>query len=125
MPSVRRRRLSPMRRPRLRLRTVLALIAAVAVASAEGVHAWWRHLADDSGRFYTHEESAAYQAFQEAAATAVAVEAEQRAGEGGPVSARWLRDAAEARDRLPSPRGPSQNTTGVRRSSAADGNPIA
>jgi hypothetical protein len=88
-----------MRWPSLRLRTLLVLVAAVAVASAWGVHAWRRHLADDSGRFYTHEEWAAYQAFQEAAATAVAVEAERKAAEGGPDAARWRREALEARDR--------------------------
>ena len=78
---------------------LLGLVAAVALASALGVHAWRRHLADDSGQFYTHEESAAYQAFQEAAATAVAVQAERKAAEGGPDAARRLREAAEARDR--------------------------
>jgi hypothetical protein len=88
-----------MRRPRLRLRTLLVLVAAVAAASAWGVHAWRRRLADDSGRFYTHEESAAYQAFQEAAATSVAVEAERKAAAGGPDAARWRREAVEARDR--------------------------
>jgi hypothetical protein len=88
-----------MRRPRLRLRTLLLLVAAAAAVSAWGVHAWRRHLADDSGRFYTHEESAAYQAFQEAAATRVADEAERTAAEGGPDAARWERVADDARDR--------------------------
>jgi len=61
-----------MRVLRLRLWMLLVLVAAVGVTTAWGVHTWRRHLADDSGQFYTHEESAAYQAFQEAAATAVA-----------------------------------------------------
>jgi hypothetical protein len=88
-----------MQRPRFRLRTILVLIAVAAVASAWGVRAWRRHLADDSGQFYTHEESAAYEAFQEAAAKAVAVEAERKAAAGGPDAAHWEREAVEARRR--------------------------
>src|SRR3954453_4828426 len=88
-----------MRRPRLRLWTLLVLIAVVAVITAWGVHSRRRRLADDSGRFYTHGEWAAYQAFQEAAATALAVEAERKAAEGGADVLRWAREAAEARHR--------------------------
>jgi hypothetical protein len=83
----------------LGLRALLVLVAAVGLASAWGVHVWRRHLADDRGRFYTHEESVSYHAFQEAAATAVAVEAERKAAEGGPDAARWGHEAAEARHR--------------------------
>jgi hypothetical protein len=83
----------------LRLWTLLILVAVVAVTTSWGVHLWRRRLADDSDRFYTHEESAAYQAFQEAAATALAVEAERKVAEGGADASRWAREATEARHR--------------------------
>ncbi len=88
-----------MRGPRLRLWTLLVLVAVVAVATAWGMHTWRRHLADDSGRFYTHEESAAYQAFQEASATTIAFEAERKAAAGGTDASYWAREASEARQR--------------------------
>ena len=88
-----------MRVLRLRLWMLLVLVAAVGVTSAWGVHTWRRHLADDSGQFYTHEESAAYQAFQEAAATAVAIEAERKAAGGGADASHWEQEAALARQR--------------------------
>jgi hypothetical protein len=88
-----------MRWSRLSLRSLLVLVAATAVALAWGVHAWRRHLADDSGRFYTHEEWAVYQAFQEAAATAIADECERKAADGGPDADHWRREAAGARNR--------------------------
>ncbi len=84
-----------MRRLRLQLRTLLVLIAVVAVAFAWGIHIRRRRLADDSGQFYTHEEMAAYQAFQESVALDHAQEAERKAAAGDVDTERWSREAAE------------------------------
>jgi hypothetical protein len=82
---------------RFRLRTLLALIALVAIAAGWAVHERRRRLADDRGAFYTHEEWAAVLAFQESAARSVAREAEQKAAEGGPDTAHWVAEARAAR----------------------------
>lgn len=46
-----------MRLPRLRLRTLLVLVAVIATATALGLEEWKRRLADDTHQFYTHEEA--------------------------------------------------------------------
>jgi hypothetical protein len=82
---------------RLVIRTLLVSAVVVAGAFVWYLDAQERRLADDSGLFYTHEESVAYLAFQESAALLVASEAERKAAEGGPDTARWRREAVEAR----------------------------
>jgi hypothetical protein len=90
-------RLGRLARPRLR--TLLALVAVLAIALGWGVHVRRRRLADDSGQFYTHEEMAQYQAFLQAVALGQAREAERKAAAGGGEAPRWAEEAAEARAR--------------------------
>jgi hypothetical protein len=61
------------------IRTLLVLVAVVAVALGWADHVRRRRLADDSGQFYTHEEKAKYEAFLEAVELGLAREAEQKA----------------------------------------------
>ena len=56
-----------------------------------------RRLADDDGQFLSNEEMADYEGLEEGAALATAREAEKKAAEGGPDSARWRKQATEAR----------------------------
>ncbi len=84
-------------RIRLRLWTLLLLIAVCALAIYGGLRAWRHHLADDSHEFRPHEEEAQYQAFLEGAFThqAEIAEARARSGQGDPES--WLRQGADYR----------------------------
>jgi hypothetical protein len=82
-----------------RPRTLLVLVAAAALAMAWAVRSHQRGLADDSGEFFTHEESAAYAAFQKGAALSYANLAEQKAAVNGPDRPYWERQAADARRR--------------------------
>ncbi|QEH35549.1 hypothetical protein OJF2_41020 [Aquisphaera giovannonii] len=84
---------------RWRLRGLLVLVAVAAFAAAWGVHAWHRRVADDRGQFYTHEELALYQEFQQAAALVAAREAESKAAAGDADSPRWAAEAASLRAR--------------------------
>lgn len=82
---------------RFRLRTLLVLIALVAIAAGWAVHERRRRLADDRDAFFSHEEWAATLAFQESAARSVEREAEQKAAESGPDAAQWTAEARAAR----------------------------
>lgn len=83
-----------LRLARWKLRTAIVLIALVACASAWGIYAWRRWLADDRGRFYTHEETAQYQAFLKSVALGQAREAQRKAAAGGADRQRWVEEAA-------------------------------
>lgn len=80
---------------RWRLRTLIALVAVAACTSAWGIHAWRRRLADDRGRFYTHEEMVPYQAFLKEVALGEAQDAEQKAAAAAAVGDRrhWTEEA--------------------------------
>ena len=82
---------------RFRLRTLLILVAVAALVSGWVAHDRRRRLADDRGRFYSHEEWAELHAFLESATLKHAREAEQKAAAGGPKAERWAREAAELR----------------------------
>lgn len=88
-----------MRRSKVWLWMMMVLVAMVAVGTAWGVNARRRRLADDHGRFYTHEEVAVLQAFNEASALQAAAEAEREAEKGGPEADGWWRKVVEARER--------------------------
>jgi hypothetical protein len=90
---------SLLRLARFRLRTVLVLVALVAVALAWGVHAWRRRLADNAGQFRTHEEETEYQAFLKSVALDQARQAELKAAAGGDHRQRWTEEAASWRTR--------------------------
>ncbi|AGA28283.1 hypothetical protein [Singulisphaera acidiphila] len=75
----------------------MVLIALAACASAWGIHAWRRRLADDRSQFYTHEEMAQYQAFLKSVALGQAREAEGKAAAGGADRQRWAEEAASWR----------------------------
>src|SRR5437763_1109327 len=83
-----------LRLARWRLRTLILLVALVACASAWGVHARRRQLADDRGQFYTHEEMARYQGFLKAIALDQARQAEGKVAAGGGDRQRWAEEAA-------------------------------
>lgn len=91
-----------MRVPRVRIRlwVVMIVVSLTAVAIGWIVKAKMRYLDAHLGRFYSYQESAAYEALLERSFLELAMEAERKAASSdGAESRRWATEAKAARSK--------------------------